>query len=130
MLIHAAKCEWKNEFTIDHIVDCRGPTNRREYRVRWKDYPEEFDTWEPRSHLHHETVTEFEKLNGFYDYDWTHRCDICDAPCKSAIGVKIHSTKVHKTPKKQSFKGTLADRVVQVSKWLGGTTRRQTECDL
>ena len=28
-----------------------------------------YDTWESRSHLHHETITEFEKLNGFYDYD-------------------------------------------------------------
>ena len=71
MLVHAGKCDRKNEFSIDRIVECRGSTNRRKYKVRWKDYPEEYDTdiWEPRSHLHHETITEFEKLNGFYDYD-------------------------------------------------------------
>ena len=41
MLVHTGKCECKNEFTIDHIVDCRGPTHNRKYRIRWRDYPEE-----------------------------------------------------------------------------------------
>ena len=44
------------------------------------------------------------KTKRIYDYDWTHRCDICDVPCKSATGVKIHHTKVHKTPKKNHSK--------------------------
>ena len=130
MLIHAGKCEWKNEFLIDRIVECRGPTNRRKYKVRWKDYPEEFDTWEPRSHLHHETITEFEKLNGFYDYDWPHRCDICDAPCKSIRGIQIHRSRAHKAVRQQSFKGTLADRAVQVSKWKAQQDDRpQVRCE-
>ena len=32
-------------------------------------------------------------------------------------GVKIHRSKAHKASKQQSFKGTLADRAVQVFKW-------------
>ena len=38
---------------------------------------------------------------GAYDYDWSYRCDICDAPCASltGIGIKIHKAKMHKAPK-------------------------------
>ena len=38
MMVHAGKCEWKNEFEVQSIIDHRGPTIASQYRIRWKDY--------------------------------------------------------------------------------------------
>ena len=52
---------------------------------------------------------------GVYE-DWPHRCQICDKPCASARGVKIHAVKAHKPVKPQNFVGTLADKTVKRQK--------------
>ena len=52
MLAHAARCEWKNEFVVERILACRGPMYVRQFKIRWKGYHEEDDTWENRSNLH------------------------------------------------------------------------------
>ena len=45
-------------------------------------------------------------------------------------GIKIHRSKAHKAAKLQSFKGTLADRAVQVSKWEAQQDDRpQVNCE-
>ena len=64
-------------------------------------------------------------------HDWPHRCPICDLPCKSDRGVKIHIAKTHswkdKTAVKvQNFKGTLADEAVKVQKWSEQQKHRPT----
>jgi hypothetical protein len=44
----------QEEFVIDQILGHRGDKSRRttlEFLVRWKDFPPEFDTWEPYSNL-------------------------------------------------------------------------------
>ena len=62
-----------------------------------------------------------------YDYEWKHRCQVCDYPCKSPTGVKIHRSKAHKeydpagfTNKyvrpPQDFMNRLADKAVQKEK--------------
>ena len=51
-----------------------------------------------------------------YDFSAIHRCDVCDLPCASAHGVKIHKGKVHKAEKPQSFTGTLAEKAAITEK--------------
>ena len=116
MLVHAGRCEWRNEFEVDHLMDYRGNLCAREYLVRWKDYSPEWDLWVPRGNIHHETIKEFELVNGIYDQDWPHRCDICDLPCKSQTGVKIHRSKAHKTQRVQNFNGTAAAKAAEFKK--------------
>lgn len=54
-----SRCPWKDEFKVDGIVGHRGAVVSRQYKVRWKDYSQEFDTWEPRGNLHPELIKEY-----------------------------------------------------------------------
>ena len=76
------------------------------------------DTWEPRSHLHPDMVTEFLKLNGKYRYVWPGaRCGYGDKPCKNRFGVKIHQKYCHMVDEgSQQFKGTVTEKKVVVKK--------------
>ena len=38
-------------FEVEAIVDHRGEGDNREYKVHWKGYPSDEDTWEPVSNL-------------------------------------------------------------------------------
>ena len=116
MMIHAGKCEWKDEFEVDRLLACEGHICSRKYLVRWKGYGADEDRWIPRSGIHPELIKEFEQTNGLYVEDWPHRCDVCDLPCQNAVGVKIHRTKAHKGEKTQNFKGTLASEAVKIKK--------------
>ena len=117
MLVHAGKCEWKNELPIDRILDSKGPVHCKQYLIKWKGFQDEDNTWEPRSHIHPEAIKDFEMANGRYVFDWPHRCGICDLPFRTARGTKIHCTRVHgKVEKQQVFQGRLADKAVQVIK--------------
>ena len=68
--IHVGKCAWANEFEFEKILSSRGPTCVRQFLIRWKGYSSDYDTWEPRGSLHPELITEYEKQNGCYDYDY------------------------------------------------------------
>ena len=116
MKIHAGTCEWKDEFEVDHIADHRGPVTARQYKVRWKNYTSNYDTWELRGNLHPALIKEYEIANGVYVHNWRYRCDICDLPCSSSRGIKIHKAHKHKLEKAQNFKGTLAAEAVKVCK--------------
>lgn len=39
------------EFEIEQILDARGPIEDREYLVRWRNFPIEFDSWVPKSDI-------------------------------------------------------------------------------
>lgn len=130
MQIHASKCEHKNDLKISKILDCKGEVCSRKYLIRWENYPEEEDSWEPRGNLHPYDIRMFEIKNGRYVHDWQHRCDVCDLPCRSAIGVRVHKSRVHKAEKKQEFKGRLADGAVKVKKWTQlQSLRPKVECE-
>ena len=67
MMVYAGKCDWRNKFVIENIIECRGEDPCRHYKVRWKGPG--VDTWEPKSNLHPDTIIEFEKNNWLFDYD-------------------------------------------------------------
>ena len=116
MLVHAGRCEWKNEFEVDSIVGHRGPIVVRKYKVRWKGYSADYDTFEPRDNIHPDLIKEYEVENNVYVHGWKFRCDVCDLPCSSARGIAIHKAKAHKKEKQQNFAGSLADKKVTLCK--------------
>ena len=59
-------------------------------------------------------------------HDWPHRCDICDLPCNSAVGVAIHKGHAHKDEKVQNFTGTLADSTVKTQKLKQAQAQKAT----
>ena len=61
-------------------------------------------------------IKSFEIRNNKYDFACPHRCDVCDLPCASSRGIKIHKSKAHKVQPLQSFEGRLVDKVVKVAK--------------
>ena len=126
--VHMGRCPWKDEFEVDRIVGHRGAVVARQYKVRWKDYSEEYDTWEPRGNIHPDLIKEYEVANGVYDFSWNFRCGVCDLPCSSARGVKIHQVwdRAHKQNKDQNFKGSLADKAVMTCKLVEQQESRST----
>ena len=68
MLVHAGRCEWSNEFEVERILACKGPTCTRKYCICWKNYELEDDTWDPRSNLHPAVIKKFEIENDLYDH--------------------------------------------------------------
>ena len=120
MLVHAGKCKWKHVYEVDRLYEHEGDTMNRTYKVSWEGYPPEEDQILKRSKIHPDIVKEYEIANGAYDHAWRFRCDICDTPCNSQHGIKIHKALVHDAGKwdndKQVFKHRLADEAVKVEK--------------
>ena len=83
MLVHAGKCDHKDLFTLEKIVDHEGPAKSRKYRVRWAGHDAEGDTWKPRANIHPSEVSAYEKFKGVYDSICQHRCRHCNLPCKN-----------------------------------------------
>jgi hypothetical protein len=56
-------------YVIERILDMRGPPTRRLFLVKWKNWPDSSNTWEPEEHLDNcgEIVAEF-----FSTYEKTH----------------------------------------------------------
>ena len=70
MIIHAGRCEWNNEFKIERILTCKGPLCDHKYRIRWKNYQEEDETWEAHTNLNPVTTKQFDLGNDLYDHSW------------------------------------------------------------
>ena len=119
---HAGKCKWRNYYTIDRILACKGKPGSRQFKVRWEGYGPEHDTWEPRKNIVPFWVMEYLKANQLYDYEHAHRCPRCDKPLKSARGVKMHlrsctHDNIYGTNvADQDFRGRVADAQVKINK--------------
>ena len=115
--VHAGKYRWRDEYIVDRILKVTGTTGSpaRRFLIRWQGYGSEHDTWEPRRNLHPDLVNEFLHANGLYDHNWRGaRCPLCDLPCKSARGVKIHICSCSLRPNaEQNFKGTCVESKVK-----------------
>ena len=111
---------------MDSIVTHRGPVVARQYKIRWKGYISDYDTFESRDNIHPELIKDYEMSNGVYVHGWKHRYDVCDLPCSSARGVAIHKAKAHKKAKQQNFIGTLADKHVNLCKIVKQQADRPT----
>ena len=130
MRVHAGKCKHKNVFVVERLLGHEGnDLFARRYLVRWEGHGPKEDRWEPRSHLPPDVIQDYEVAKGVYDYDWPHRCQVCDHPCRSEHGIKIHHAKCHKEYSHipagfknkyvrplQDFTNRLADKAVQVEK--------------
>ena len=92
MLVHASKCRYKDEYRVERILESKGPVCARKFKICWLGYGPEDDTWEPRANVRPELIRDFELENGIYDPSWNFRCQVCDLPCASPRGVKIHTS--------------------------------------
>ena len=48
-------------FTIEKLLDKRYPGPKIQYLVKWKDYGDEHNSWEPKSNLHSKVIASFEE---------------------------------------------------------------------
>ena len=64
--VHAGRCKNKDLFETEKILAVRGATGAptRRFKVRWKGYGTEDDTWEPYVNLPPEMIKEFLLANG------------------------------------------------------------------
>jgi len=52
------------EYEVETILDCKYVSNKVKYLIKWKDYPQSENTWEPKQNLNcHETLKEFHRQN-------------------------------------------------------------------
>ena len=53
MKVHIGKCEWKYAHAIDRILNSlqKGFVYSKQYLIKWKGYPTEYNTWDSISHL-------------------------------------------------------------------------------
>jgi hypothetical protein len=62
--------EADDEYEVEKIVDKKTINDKTHYLVRWKDYSEEFDSWEPEENVENcrNLVEEFETARGRADF--------------------------------------------------------------
>ena len=130
--VHAGKCKWRDMHVVDKILTVKGATGspKRRFLIRWKGYAPEHDTWEPRRNLRPGMVNDFLRANGLYDHNWRGaRCPLCDMPCKSEHGVKIHMHScLLRQEKEQNFTGTCAAGKVKTNKLIEAQKAKEAVC--
>ena len=57
----SSELEEEEVYTIEKILDKRYPGPKIQYLVKWKDYGDEHNSWEPKSNLHPKVIASFEE---------------------------------------------------------------------
>ena len=57
----SSELEEEEVFTIEKLLDKRYPGPKIQYLVKWKDYGDEHNSWEPKSNLHPKVIASFEE---------------------------------------------------------------------
>ena len=136
--VHAGRCPKRDMYTAEKILAVTGETGSalRRFKVRWKGYGADDDTWEPRSHLPPHLIKEFLLANDLYDHHWQGaRCELCDNPCKNARGVKCHMRHCYfnnagSQNKAQDFHGRKAEAAAITQKRKDAQELKETvECE-
>lgn len=79
-----------DEYEVEAIRDCRVVDQRRQYLVKWKDYPEEESTWEPAKNL-----KGCQNLIQQFHEERNCRCENCGFLATNRKGLKLHKEKNH-----------------------------------
>jgi hypothetical protein len=77
------------EYKVKEVLDIRKRNGKKEYKIRWKGYSEDSDTWEPE-----ENVTELKQVEDFHRQNGTW-CEECDKGFVKKAKWKFHMKKNH-----------------------------------
>ena len=97
MLIHVKRRRYKDEYLVEGILDSKGPVWVKSSRsagwstVQKRTRGNQCQTSTPNS----SEIRDFEIERNTYNHNRRFRCHICDLPCASTRGVKIHIRKQH-----------------------------------
>ncbi|XP_046677780.1 probable chromo domain-containing protein LHP1 isoform X2 [Homalodisca vitripennis] len=83
-----AKSSPKKDYEVEEVVGMRVKNGKKEFKIRWKGYKEDDDTWEPEKHLSCQDL-----IKAYLD---EHKDDLVEATPKKT------ATKKAKTPTKAS----------------------------
>ena len=85
---------------------------KTEFLVKYKGYGYQHNQWVLYENVTAAAITEYLRANQLYDYSWRFRCPVCDKPCRSKQGVKVHrAAKCKRKKQQQGFAGTVAQRL-------------------
>jgi len=97
----------ENEYEIESIIDVKRIDGEKKYRVRWKGYSPEDDTWEPKESLDNcpEVIKEFKKRMKIRKYEKEKKDTIEKNPLPSINEDvdSIHPQKVSKSIEPKNF---------------------------
>ena len=107
-------CNWQRYYEVEKILDIEYDQlpvglGKAKFLVKWKNYDHSHNEWVEYDRVTKPAILEYLKANGKYDHAWAHRCEVCDKPCRSSHGVKIHyAAKCKDKTKCQHYEGTVA----------------------
>ena len=128
LAVHKGKCKWSRWCEVEKLLavqceqDAGAPIGHgtASFLVRWKGYGAKKDEWVDYANITPELIQEYLVEQGLYDFNWPHRCQICDKPASSERGIKVHQRRKDNNCRKylwddneQNFTGTVAERKAQ-----------------
>ena len=106
------------EFEVECILAWRGPTWARQVKIRWKDYNQEDEMWEPRGNVHPEAMKQFEIENNLYVQDWPFRRRIYDLPSTPSVVSKSTPQEcMNATTKRQARTSSVSTVGSRIKRW-------------
>jgi hypothetical protein len=81
----------ERELEVQQVVGIRRNEGATEYKIRWKGYSADADTWEPKGNLNCDRL-----IKEFHSREGT-KCNQCEFLASSQKGIKSHMKKNHKS---------------------------------